>query len=204
MNNKSALTAALVAVFIASASQIPSSAQANRAFRSAVGMTDAQIKAIGTAVNDSFAAAMDTAKTTGTTSTTTNTATVSASGTYPCASGGYIKTVYSMVMVAIRATGKVTITGGGKQTIVGWKCVKGWLVNGNPYISHTLSGTRTGNNTSMKGGMGGGWTAIGPNKMKQVCQFRGDTQYQSNGTNGVTSIRIACKPGGTTNITERF
>ncbi len=204
MKSRSKFTASIIAALTLFTIQFPSNAEMPRSLSMASGMSTAQIKLVGAAINASFAQAMAGAKTTKTDSNITATATLTASGRYKCSLGGYINTSYTIRSVSFKNTGNVTMSGSGQQTLTDWRCVKGWVINGDPYISHTLTGSVFAGKTSMSGTMGGGWKSTGPNKAKQSCQLRANTQYAANGRNGVTTIHITCVPGGLTNITERF
>lgn len=204
MKHRIPLTSAFVAAFLLATIQIPSSAQMPASLSMATGMTKTQITKIGEAINQSFAQAMTTAKTTTVDSNLSTSVTLSATGRFKCAAGGYIDTTYTMRSITVKNTGNATITGSGRQTFTGWRCVSGWTINGNPYISHGLSGSVIAGKKSLRGTMGGGWKATGPKKVKQSCQLKGNTQYAATGNSGVTTIRINCVPGGITNITEPF
>ncbi len=198
------LTSAFIAALVMSSIQIPSSAQMPESFSMATGMSKAQITKIGDDINQAFTKAMAAAKTSTNVSNLSASVTLTANGRFTCSKGGYINTTYTMRSITMKNTGNVTMTGSGHQTLSNWRCVTGWIVNGDPYISHTLSGSVFAGKTSMRGTMSGGWKATGPSKTKQSCQLSGSTQYATTGNSGVTTIRINCVPGGTTNITERF
>lgn len=195
---------ALLAIFLVSAFPSASGAHVHEGMSSAAGLTKAQINKINTAINESFTQAMATATTTRSDATLTSSATVTASGRFKCATGGYIDTSYTMTNLFTKSTGVSALTGQGRQLIANWRCIAGWVINGNPYISHGLTGTALAGKANMHGTMGGGWKAVGPKKFKQTCKFVGDTKYTPDAKNGVTTIRITCVPGGVTNITERF
>lgn len=204
MKYKYGLTSAFVAASVLTSFQIPSNASVTKSFSMATGMTKAQITKVGDAINQSFAKALATAKPTTTVSNLSISVTLSANGRYKCSTGGYINTTYTMRSITIKNTGNVTMSGYGHQTLSDWRCVTGWIINGDPYISHTLTGSVFAGKTTMRGTMSGGWKATGPSKAKQSCQLSGSTQYAATGNSGVTSIRVTCVPGGTTSFTERF
>lgn len=204
MKNRISLASGFVAALLLATIQIPSSAHMPESLSMATGMSKAQITKVGDAINQSFAQAMATAKTTTSDSTLNTSVMLLANGRFKCSAGGYIDTTYTMRSITTKSTGNATITASGRQTFTGWRCITGWTINGNPYISHGLSGSVVAGKKSMRGTMGGGWKATGPNKFKQNCRLSGITQYATTGNSGVTTIRINCVPGGTTNIAERF
>lgn len=198
------LTSAFVAVLVISGLQIPSSAQMPETFSMASGMTKAQLTALGDSFDQSMTKAMEAGKTTTVTTTTSVSSTLAADGRYTCAKGGIITSTMTLRTVVTKSTGNATIAGSGRQTIANWKCVTGWIVNGNPYITYKISASIVGGVTKMIGTTSGAWKSTGPNKAKQSCQVKGTTTYSPDGKTGVATYSFICSPGGTTTVTEKF
>lgn len=204
MKFRRSLISMSIAALLLTSSQIPSNAHMSEALSMATGMSKAQISQIGDQLGQAYAKALAAAKPSTSVSKLSASVTVSANGRYTCSTGGYINTTYTLRSITTINTGNVTMTGSGHQTLSHWRCVTGWIVNGDPYVSHTLTGSLFAGKTSLRSTISGGWKATGPNKVKQSCQMSGSTQYSAIGNSGVTTIRVNCVPGGSTNITEHF
>lgn len=198
------MTSAFIAILVISSLQIPSSAQMQQTFMMASGMTKAQLTTLGDAFDSSLTKAMAEGKTT-TVSTTANvTSTLVANGRFTCAKGGFITSTMTLRTVVTKSTSNATIAGSGRQSIANWKCVTGWIVNGNPYITYKITGTIIAGVTKMSSTTSGAWKSTGPKSGKQSCRLRGTTTYAPDGKTGVVAYSITCTPGGTTTITEKF
>lgn len=204
MQSKYRLTAAFMAALIISSLQIPSSAQMPESLVMASGMTKTQLTALGKSFDQSMASAMDLGKSTTVTTNTTVTVNLSANNRYKCAKGGYIDSTMALRTVVIKATGNATIAGAGRQVITGWKCLPGWTVTSNPYLTYKITGTIIKGVTKMAGSTTGSWKSTGTSNAKQSCQVNGSTSYAADGKTGLVSYTITCVPGGTTVIKERF
>lgn len=103
---------------------------------------------------------------------------------YTCPKGGRIITS-GTITGTIEGNNLMTeqLSGTVTQTITNWRCVKGWVVDGDPYINILYE--QTGFSSTQK--ITGGWKAVGPKKVKQSCQLRGTE----------SNTRYICKPGGT-------
>jgi len=170
----------------------------------ASGMTKTQLTALGESFDQSMSQAMNAGKSTTVTSNTTVTVTLSAGGRYKCAKGGYIDSTMTLRTVVAKATSNATIAGSGRQTIANWKCLTGWTVNSNPYLTYKITGTVIAGVTKMAGTTTGAWKSTGANKAKQSCNVKGSTTYSADGKTGLAAYSITCVPGGTTTIKERF
>lgn len=170
----------------------------------AAGMSKGQLASMEGALSQAYAQAMASGKTRNTVSNLGATVTLSADSRYTCASGGYIHSTMTLRTIVTANNGNATISGSGHQTIADWRCVKGWIVNGDPYVSHTISSSYFAGTFRMSVYMSGGWKATGTNKAKQSCQTTANSQYSTIGNSGVTTVHIRCVPGGSTDITTRF
>lgn len=198
------MTSAFVAILVISSLQIPSSAQMQESFARVAAMTKTQLTALGKSFDESLTKAMAAGKTTTVTTTTSVSSTLSANSRFNCAKGGYITSTMTLRTLVTKSTGNATVAGSGRQTIANWKCVTGWVVNGNPYLTYKISGSVVAGVTKMVGNTTGAWKSTGPNKSKQSCQLKGTTTYSPDGKTGVATYSIKCVPGGTTTITEKF
>lgn len=204
MKYKYQLTSAFIAALIISGLQIPSSAQMPESFSMAAGMSKAQLSSMESSLAQAYAQAMAAAKPKISVSKLTVTMTSSADARFKCSVGGYIHTTMTLRSVTTNNTGNTSLSGSGHQTISDWRCVKGWIVNGDPYISHTISSSVFAGSYRASAYMSGGWKATGPNKVKQSCQTRSETQYSSLGSSGFTTVHAKCVPGGSTDLTTHF
>lgn len=198
------LTSAFIAVLVISSLQIPSSAQMPQSLFMAAGMSKAQLNSVTSSLDKAYEHAMATAKTTTSVSNLSASITISADARYKCAAGGYIHTTMTTRSITTSKNGNTTTSGSGHQTISDWRCTKGWIVNGDPYISHTISSSMFAGSVRASYYLSGGWKAIGPNKVKQSCQTRAEAQYSSLGSSGFTTLHVKCVPGGNTDLTTHF
>jgi hypothetical protein len=130
--------------------------------------------------------------------------TVSTNSRWTCNAGGYINTTMTIRAVVTTKNASANVSGSGHQTISNWGCIKGWIVNGDPYISHTISSSTFAGTFRTSAYMSGGWKATSPNKAKQSCQTTSETQYSSIGSIGFTTVHAKCVPGGLSDITTHF
>ncbi len=198
------LTAVIVAAVVLLSLQIPTNAQMPTSLAMATGMSKTQLNMMESALGQAYNSAIAKAKTTMTQSKLSTSITVSANSRWTCAAGGYINTTMTIGTVVTTKTASANISGSGHQTISSWRCVTGWIVNGDPYISHTISSSTFGGQLRTSAYMSGGWKATGPNKTKQSCQTTSETQYSSIGSSGFTTVHAKCVPGGSTDITTHF
>lgn len=198
------MTSVFTALLVISSLQIPSSAQMLQSLSMATGMSKVQLNSMTNSLEKAYAQAMATAKTTTSVTTLSASISISADARYKCSAGGYIHTTMTTRSVTTSNTGNTTASGSGHQTISDWRCIKGWIVNGDPYISHTISSSMFAGSVRMSAHMSGGWKAIGPNKVKQSCQTSAESQYSSLGSSGFTTVHAKCVPGGTTDLTTHF
>jgi len=180
--------------------QTSTSAQMPDLFKSATGMSKSQITIMENSLVAAQSKAMAGAKiTTSVTSTRTTTKWV-AEGTTKCSAGGYIRsTMTTSIVGTISASPKVWVDGSGHQTISNWKCVTGWIVNGDPSINRLINGSAF-SYIDVRYYLSGGWKATGPSKQKQSCQTSGNWHYTSIGSSGVSNVHISCVPGIKTDI----
>lgn len=204
MKYRYSLTSAFVALLILSSLQIPSSAHMPTSLSMASGMSKAQLTSMATSLGQAYVQAMATGKTRTTISNLSASVTVSADARFKCATGGYIHTTMTIRSVTTSNTGNTSTSGSGHQTISDWRCIKGWIVNGDPYISHTISSSTFAGSLRMSAYMSGGWKGTGPNKVKQSCQTRSETQYSTLGSSGFTTVHAKCVPGGASDLTTHF
>ena len=192
---------------------ISAQAQLKGSFKSVAGMSTSQIQAIEIALSTALLKASASAKTKLTNITNGQGAVVGFVSTmtvdeiFRCAVGGtihstWIQKTMSEIANDLSATG--SINGSGHQIISGWKCVKGWIIDGDPYLSRLLSGKMFAGSTSMNYYLSGGWKALGPNKAKQSCQVTGNRQSSNNILGGVSTVHVSCVPGGKTDTTMRW
>ncbi|MFA5918834.1 MAG: hypothetical protein WC800_04790 [Candidatus Nanopelagicaceae bacterium] len=179
-------------------------AQSSASFRSATGMSKAQVKVMTDALGVAYRQAMSTAKTTINTSKLSVSTTSTADRRYRCSLGGYIHTTMTTRVIVTMNTGNSNTSGSGHQTISDWRCIKGWVVNGDPYLSHTLSGSVFAGKFRVSTHVSGGWKATGPNKAKQSCQTSGNAQYSTIGKSGVATVHVRCVPGESYDVTTHF
>lgn len=198
------LTSVFTAALVLASLQIPSSAQLPTSLSRASGMSKAQLMSMESSLGQAYAKAMATAKPTSTVSKLTVSITLSADARFTCSAGGYIHTTMTLRSVTTNSNGNTNASGSGHQTISDWRCIKGWIVNGDPYISHTISSSMFAGTYRTSAYMSGGWKATGPNKVKQSCQTRSETQYSSLGSSGFTTVHAKCVPGGATDLTTHF
>lgn len=204
MKFRYSLTSTFIALLVVSSLQIPSSAQMPTSLSMAAGMTKAQLNSMTSSLEKAYAQAMATAKISTSVSKLSATISISADARFACAAGGYVHTTMTTRSVTTSNTGNTSASGSGHQTISNWRCIKGWIVNGDPYVSHTISSSMFAGSFRTSAYMSGGWKAIGPNKVKQSCQTRAESQYSSLGSSGFTTMHAKCVPGGTTDFTTHF
>lgn len=155
----------------------------------------------------SFAAAFSAAFRTAKTSTSVNTklATVrmniSLDNYFKCAAGGSIHTIGSWG--GLVTTKQVFLSGQFHQTILNWKCVKGWIINGDPYLSYTASQFGSGSMMTVSYTRSGGWLGKGKSGSKLSCQARADGAYNQK-TGGHVNVHAKCIPGGSTDFSQLF
>jgi len=120
---------------------------------------------------------------------------VNVDGTTNCSSGGHIHTLGGWSGIGNRNI--VTFSFHATQTIYDWKCIGGWTVNGDPYISYSGTVTGTGASQTVSMGQSLGWKAskTGEKVVKQSCQTNGDVSTSSNEL-GHANFHLKCKPGG--------
>lgn len=204
MKHRIPVTSAFVAALLLGTLQIPSSAQIHENFSMAAGMSTAQITAMENSLLDAQAKAMASAKFISSYNMTRTTTKLEANGTTKCAAGGFIRTTMSMSIIGtVSAKPKVSISGSGHQLISDWKCVKGWIVNGDPSINRLITGGSF-SYIDVRYYLSGGWKATGPSKQKQSCQTNGNWHYISIGRSGVSTIHISCVPGTKTDVTQHW
>lgn len=179
-------------------------AQTSASFRTAAGMSEAQVKTMADALSVAYRQAMLKANTRITASTLSVSTTSSADRRYTCSLGGYIHTTMTTKVIVTLNTGNSNTSGSGHQTISDWRCIKGWVVNGDPYFSHTISGSTFAGKFRISTHISGGWKATGPNKSKQSCQTSGNAQYSTIGNSGVTTVHVRCVPGESYDVTTHF
>lgn len=198
------LTAAFTAALVVTSLQIPSSAQMPRALSMATGMSKAQLMSMESSLGQAYAQAMASAKPKTSISNLSISISLSVDSRFKCTAGGYIHTTMTVRSTTSNNGGNTNTSGSGHQTIADWRCIKGWIVNGDPYISHTISSSMFAGTFRTSTYMSGGWKATGPNKVKQSCQTRSETQYSSLGSSGFTTVHAKCVPGGSTDLTTHF
>lgn len=198
------LTSAFIAALVISSLQIPSSALMPQSFSMAAGMSKAQLTSMESSLGQAYSQAMASAIPKTSVSKLTVTISFSADARFKCSAGGYIHTTMTLRSVMTNSTGNTSASGSGHQTISDWRCVKGWIVNGDPYISHTISSSMFAGSFRTSAYMSGGWKATGPKKVKQSCQTRSEAQYSSLGSSGFSTVHAKCVPGGSTDLTTHF
>ena len=178
--------------------------QTSKTFRTAAGTSQAQVKVMTDSLAEAYRQAMLGAKTTITPSKLSVSTTSTVDRRYTCSLGGYIHTTMTTRIIVTMNTGNSNTSGSGHQTISDWRCIKGWVVNGDPYLSHTISGSIFAGKVRVSTHISGGWKATGPNKAKQSCQTSGNVQYSTIGNSGVTTVHVRCVPGESYDVTTHF
>lgn len=195
------------------ATATPSNAQNSTRFSQASGMSKTQLTALTTALAKALSLMWSKAST----KTTSNagsitklsqmkvTITISGDSTYPCSKGGYIHSILTMRSEAKDpASGNMSTNGSGTQSIVNWRCVTGWIVNGDPYVSLLITQSSFAGTANARLNYGAGWKAIGPNKLKQSCRISSEIAWSSIGNSGFNNVHVKCMPGGSTDLTLHF
>lgn len=203
MKNSKWTIAVATTVFLLAGPLTAVNAQTSESFRTAAGMSKAQVKVMTDALGVAYRQAVTGAKTAVTWSKLGVSTTSTADARYTCSLGGYIHTT-STTRVIVTTNGNSNTSGSGHQTISDWRCIKGWVVNGDPYLSHTISGSMFAGKISFSTHLSGGWKATGPNKAKQSCQTSGNSQYSTIGNSGFVTVHVRCVPGESYDVTTHF
>ncbi|MDP1710952.1 MAG: hypothetical protein Q8K86_00655 [Candidatus Nanopelagicaceae bacterium] len=205
MNKFKATITVATTIFLLAGPAVTVNAQTSESFRTAAGMSKTQVKVMTDALAVAYRQAQGAAKNSITGATKLSiSSTSTADRRYTCSLGGYIHTTMTTRVIVTMNTGNSTTSGSGHQTISDWRCIKGWVVNGDPYYSHTISGSIFAGKVRISTHISGGWKAIGPNKAKQSCQTSGNSQYSTIGNSGVTTLHVRCVPGESYDVTTHF
>ncbi|HLG90587.1 MAG TPA: hypothetical protein VI336_00255 [Candidatus Saccharimonadales bacterium] len=160
------------------------------------GMTTGQIEAMQRQLTDAFTSAFSQARQS-VSCTTSGSCLVRVTIDYTtsCTTGGKIHTLGGWSGTATPSIASFGLS--TTQTITDWRCIGGWIVNGDPYISYSGRVTGTGASTSIDIGQSLGWKAVNAtdNARKQSCQTSGQVNYSSRG-NGSADFSSSCVPGG--------
>lgn len=198
---------ALLLFLVATAT--PSNAQNSTRFSQASGMSKTQLTALMSSLNKAQSLMFSKMTTKTTISNLSATTTMNADSTYSCSKGGYIHSIFTLKMIAstsiIGSTSNVSTNGSGYQSIVNWRCVTGWTVNGDPNISLLLTQTEFAGTTHVWLYFGNGFKATGPNKLKQSCRLTSEMAWSSMyKLGGFNNVHVKCVPGGSTDLTLHF
>lgn len=202
---KSSIVVTLIAATLALAVSPPTEAAAG-------GMTKSQIAAMEMSINKAVAQA--TARPTPSVSCNKSGTSCLLSFRYDatrrCSMGGSIHVLGTLSGTASRSSlnpGSVWLHGNITVSIMNWRCVGGWVVNGDPYVSYALGIDTHSIFSALTLSQSGGWLATTPKgakpALKQSCQTQGSVSYGSF-LGGRATQHVRCVPGGAYDVTQKF
>lgn len=202
---RSSIIVALVATTLALAVSEPTEAATG-------GMSKSQITTMELSINKALsqAAARPTSSVSCNSSGTSCLLSFRYDATRRCSAGGSIHVLGTLSGTASRTSlnpGSVWLHGNITVSILNWRCIGGWVVNGDPYVSYALRIDTHSIFSALTLSQSGGWLATTPKGVKpaqkQSCQTHGSVSYGSF-LGGRATQHVRCVPGGAYDITQKF